>query len=109
LTEDLFGNSLLIEGGQGNVMFFGDGIESLEIISIFVRIQSLDQSIENSIPDAECLHTSIDSGLSRQGGLAVDASLQAALARLVGIGAAGARASYPPLLTAIAAHQRSPS
>jgi len=64
LTEDLVRNSLLIKGGESNVMSFGDGVECFEIVSIFMGIEALDQRIENSVSDAEGFYTSIYSGLA---------------------------------------------
>jgi hypothetical protein len=107
MTEDLLSDGLLIEGGESNVMSFGDSVKSLEIVGILMRIQSFDQSIEDSVPNTQRFHATVDSGLSRQGGLAIDSSFHTALASLLGIGAAGTRASYSSFLAAIAAHQRS--
>jgi hypothetical protein len=66
LAEDLFCNRLLVEGGQSDVMSFGDGVKGFQAISIFLGIQTLDQRIENSVADAERFNASVYSGLSRQ-------------------------------------------
>jgi hypothetical protein len=79
LTENLLRNALLIKCRERDIIRFRNRIQRLNTIRILMRIQALDQSIQDSVPQTERLHTAIDSRFPGQGRFAVDPDFQATL------------------------------
>ncbi len=109
LFEHLLGHGLVAERREGDLVGLGDGVESVDVVGVFVGVQAFDQGIEDSISQAERLDAAVDASFAGEGGFAVDADLEAALARLRGVGPGRAQAPDASLLAAVAADEGSPS
>ncbi len=63
LIEYFFCNCLVIEDRKCDIVRFRNRIKGFDIVRVPLRVETLDQGIEDSIPDAESLYTPVYSCL----------------------------------------------
>ena len=109
VTEDLLCNHLLVERRQCDFISFGDGIELLDVVGVVRGKETFDERIQDSVPYAESLYTSIDTGLPGKCRFTFRAHLQTTLTCIVGVSATLTSTSDSSLLASVTTNQCSSS